>query len=110
MAAAWFSSPRDLNVAVSTGRRRAMASSGWRPFSCPCCSLACPGSACASGLCRGHRPPAETKTSRIFRVLPVKCTMHVDLANLPQDPDQLRLKLTEMAALLEQKEGALTTL
>jgi hypothetical protein len=35
--------------------------------------------------------------------------MSVDLANLPQDPDQLRLKLTEMAALLEQKEEAINT-
>jgi transposase len=36
--------------------------------------------------------------------------MSVDLANLPQEPDQLRLKLVEMAALLEQKEGAINTL
>jgi chromosome segregation ATPase len=36
--------------------------------------------------------------------------MSVDLATLPQAPDQLRLKLTEMAALLEQKEGAINTL
>jgi transposase len=36
--------------------------------------------------------------------------MLADLANLSQDPDQLRLKLTEMAALLEQKEEAINTL